>query len=106
MRHELVQRGEVVSGGIDRAEVSLKRRLAQSDVETEDAFAIELREVVEVGVVLGDDRDEGELAIAFQIAVGIVDEKRIAPRDGRPTDFLKMDDIDAGEGLADVVRDG
>jgi len=74
------------------------RLFRDSDVQAEDLWAVQVGLVVEIAVVLGDDGRERKSARAFEVALRVVDEEGVAPRDlRRPCLFGPDVRIDASE---------
>src|SRR5947199_7266451 len=77
MGHQLVQRGELVLTLVRKERP--ESLFAHADVEPKHAGPVQLRQLVKITVVLGDDRREREPAWPFEVPVRVVDEERVAP---------------------------
>src|SRR4051794_22971846 len=66
MRHDPVQNREIVGVVLLMAEQGGEGLLAHADVQAEDAFAVQVGGTVELAVVLGHDRGEGEPAVRWE----------------------------------------
>src|SRR4029077_8381130 len=71
--------------------------LQNPDVQAKHARPVQVGPVVEVAVVLDDDGREGKPPCPLEVALGVVDEERVAPRHLRRAVLLRRDlHVDAG----------
>ena len=99
-----------IEGGEVMRRVAGKERLicllADTDIQPEDTRSVEVRRVVEVAVVLGDHRREWHPARSLEVAIGVVDEERVAPRDLRRACLPRPNlDINTLECVRDIATD-
>src|SRR5207244_10510176 len=76
VRHERVKRREIVFR-IGRKQ-GPKRLARHADVQAIHTVSVQLGQVVELAVVLGDDGRKRHLLVISQVTLGVVDEERVA----------------------------